>query len=110
MLVCYIIDRNGINHTAILRTGNLVMVMSRNSNPGDWPLGLVIDMVVSNDGLVREVTVKTSKGILRRGCGLLKVTSFSYFVKLVISSFNLVIVSYYSRLVEFSVNNFLFNK
>ena len=40
--------------------------MSRNSNPSDWPLGLVIDMVVSNDGLVRDVTGKTSKGILRR--------------------------------------------
>ena len=36
-----------------LKNGDLGMVMSRNSNPGDWPLGLVIDMVVSNDGLVR---------------------------------------------------------
>ena len=42
------------------------MVMSRNSNPEDWPLGLVIDRVVSNDGSVREVTVKTPKLILRR--------------------------------------------
>ena len=49
-----------------LKNGDLVIVMSRNSNPGDWPLGLVIDVVVSNDGSVREVTVKTSKWILRR--------------------------------------------
>ena len=45
-----------------LKNGDLVMVMSRNSNPGDWPLGLIIDTVVSNDGLVREVTVKLPKG------------------------------------------------
>ena len=49
-----------------LKNGDLVMVTSRNSNHGDWPLGLIIDMVVSNDGLVREVTVKSSKGILGR--------------------------------------------
>ena len=48
-----------------LRPGDLVMVTS-GSHSSEWPLGLITNTVSHKDGLVREVDVKTAKGIIRR--------------------------------------------
>ena len=49
-----------------LKVGDLFMVMSENTNSISWPLGVVTDVAIQSGGLVRDVTVKTSKGLIRR--------------------------------------------
>ena len=42
------------------------MVMSENIGSVNWPMAIVTEVFTQDDGLVRDVTVKTSKGLLRR--------------------------------------------
>ena len=48
------------------KVGDLVMVMSENIGSVNWPMAIVTEVFTQDDGLVRDVTVKTSKGLLRR--------------------------------------------
>ena len=43
-----------------LTVGDLVLLLDENSPRGSWPLGLVKDISVGRDGLVRSVRVKTA--------------------------------------------------
>ena len=49
-----------------LKVGDLVMVMSENIGSVNWLMGIVTEVVTQDDDLVRDVTVKTSKGLFRR--------------------------------------------
>ena len=49
-----------------LKVGDLVMVMSENIGSVSWPMAIVTEVLTQDDSLVRDVTVKTSKGLLRR--------------------------------------------
>ena len=49
-----------------LKVGDLVMVMSENIGSVNWPMGIVTEVFTQDDGLVRDVTMKTSKGLFRR--------------------------------------------
>ena len=43
-----------------LNVGDLVLLFDENSPRGSWPLGLVKEISVGRDGLVRSVRVKTT--------------------------------------------------
>ena len=72
------------------------MVMSENIGSVNWLMRIVTGVVTQDDGLVRNVTVKTSKGLVRRDvrklCLLVWMIGshlvFSYFVNLVIILLN----------------------
>ncbi|CAH8505435.1 unnamed protein product [Schistosoma rodhaini] len=49
-----------------IREGDLVMICSEFSEKNKWPLGLVQRVLPSKDGLVRQVELRTRKGILVR--------------------------------------------
>ena len=49
-----------------LRVGDVVLVMDSDTKRGRWPLGLVVETVVSHDGLVRSARVKTGGNIKLR--------------------------------------------
>ena len=49
-----------------IKIGDLVLVKEDNVPPGMWPLGKIISVHPGNDGLIRVVTVKTAKSILKR--------------------------------------------
>ena len=49
-----------------IKVGDLVVVMSENIDSVNWPMGIVTEVVTQDDGLVRDVTVKTSEGFFRR--------------------------------------------
>ena len=52
--------------TRNLQVGDLVCLCEDNLVPTKWPLGRVVDVRPGADGLVRVVTVRTSKGIYKR--------------------------------------------
>jgi hypothetical protein len=62
-----------------LKVDDLVLVMDENDLRGQWPVGRVVEMKVSEDGLVRAVNVKTSSTVITRAKrqrrGELKTTS-----------------------------------
>ena len=43
-----------------LNVGDLVLLLDENSPRGSWPLGLVKEISVGRDGLVRSVRLKTT--------------------------------------------------
>lgn len=49
-----------------LKRGALVLISNELLPPLQWPLGRVVDVHPGSDGIVRVVTVKTSRGILKR--------------------------------------------
>ena len=49
-----------------LRVGDIVLVMDDDAKRGRWPLGLVVETVVSQDGIIRSVKVKTGDNIKLR--------------------------------------------
>lgn len=49
-----------------LKPGDLVLVCEENSSRGNWPLGLVIDVNTSQDGLVRSAKVKVCNTLKTR--------------------------------------------
>lgn len=49
-----------------LKVGDLVLLTDESFPRGKWPLGRVLDVVVSRDGLVRTVKVKTSSTVATR--------------------------------------------
>ena len=49
-----------------LKFGDLGMVMSEIIGSVNWPMGIVTEVFTKDGGLVRDVTVKTSKGLFRR--------------------------------------------
>ena len=46
--------------------GDLVLLKDDGVQCGRWPKGIVVKACASADGLVREVMVKTEKGVTRR--------------------------------------------
>ncbi|GFU91795.1 integrase catalytic domain-containing protein [Trichonephila clavipes] len=49
-----------------LMENQLVLLKDPNTKPLDWPMGRILEVFPSSDGLVRVVNVKTSTGILKR--------------------------------------------
>ncbi|KAL4720233.1 hypothetical protein ACJJTC_001462 [Scirpophaga incertulas] len=49
-----------------LREGTVVIIMNDNFPPLSWPLGVIEKLHPSKDGLVRVVSVRTTKGIFTR--------------------------------------------
>lgn len=49
-----------------LRKGDLVLVCDVRTSKGLWPKGIVEEVVISADGVVRQASVRTNKGTLRR--------------------------------------------
>ena len=49
-----------------LKIGSVVVIKEDNTPRLHWPLGLVTEIHQSSDGLVRSVTLKTAKGIIKR--------------------------------------------
>ena len=46
-----------------LKVGDLVMVMSENIGSVNWPMRIVTELFTQDGGLVRDVTMKTFKGL-----------------------------------------------
>ncbi|XP_018407682.1 PREDICTED: uncharacterized protein LOC108783580 [Cyphomyrmex costatus] len=46
--------------------GNMVLVKEDNTPPLHWPIGRVLETHPGDDGVVRTVTIKTTKGIFKR--------------------------------------------
>ena len=46
--------------------GDIVLVSLEGQTRDKWPLGLIMNTIVSSDGMVRQVDVRTTKGIFRR--------------------------------------------
>ena len=55
-----------MNRTRSFKVGDVVMLLNEMGPSGRWPLGVVTDAMVSDDGLVRSVQVRTEGGIFRR--------------------------------------------
>ena len=49
-----------------LKPNDLVLVVDESTSRGNWPLGVVDSVKISDDGLVRSVHVRTSNGVKRR--------------------------------------------
>ena len=49
-----------------LKVGDLVLVMDENAPKGSWPLGLIQEVSVGRDGLVRSARLKTVTSVLTR--------------------------------------------
>lgn len=49
-----------------LKEGDIVIIASESLPRGKWPLGVVVQGYESKDGLVRQVSVRTEKGVVRR--------------------------------------------
>ena len=49
-----------------LKVEDLLMAMSEHISSVNWQMEVVTEVVTQDDGLVRDVMVKTSKGLLRR--------------------------------------------
>ena len=49
-----------------LKVGDLVMVMSENIGSVNCPMAIVTEVFTQHDGLVQDITVKMSKGLLKR--------------------------------------------
>ncbi|CAH1378405.1 unnamed protein product, partial [Tenebrio molitor] len=46
--------------------GTLVLIKEDNAPPLQWPMGRIMELHPGADGLVRVVTVKTMRGVLKR--------------------------------------------
>ena len=55
-----------LHRTKNFEPGNLVLVVDENVHRNQWPLARITEVLPDSDGLVREVLVRTSRGILRR--------------------------------------------
>lgn len=51
-----------------IKVNDLVLVKQEVTPPLQWPLGRIIELHPGPDGVVRVVTIKTAKGLLRRSC------------------------------------------
>jgi hypothetical protein len=49
-----------------IQVGDTVLVADSNTPRGEWPLGIIDEVKVSDDKLVRSVTVKTARGLKKR--------------------------------------------
>nr|XP_029722627.1 uncharacterized protein LOC109404313 [Aedes albopictus] len=49
-----------------LKAGDFVLLVDDNQKSYQWPIGRVLELFPGPDGLVRVVSVKTSKGVFRR--------------------------------------------
>ena len=49
-----------------LKVGDVVLLADKNFPRGQWPLGRVIEVFLSEDGLVRSARVKTSSIVMTR--------------------------------------------
>ena len=49
-----------------LTIGDLVILETESTPRMAWPLGIIVDIQKSEDGLIRTVDVKTAKGLTKR--------------------------------------------
>ena len=54
------------NLTNNLSVGDLVLVVDQNLHRGKWPKGIIEEVYPDNDGIVRQVLVRTTSGKVRR--------------------------------------------
>jgi hypothetical protein len=52
--------------TSTLSIGEVVIIASDERNRGKWPLGIVEELFLGRDGVIRAVKVKTSNGHLKK--------------------------------------------
>ena len=58
-----------------LIAGDLVLMRAKNLKRNDWPTGVIQDVKLSDDGIVRSCTVRTNKGLyVRPVCELVKLS------------------------------------
>ncbi|MBM6549342.1 DDE-type integrase/transposase/recombinase, partial [Streptococcus dysgalactiae subsp. equisimilis] len=55
-----------INEHRNFKEGDVVLVVSENVRKDSWPLGVVVKCQIDEDGLVRTVDLRTSRGIMTR--------------------------------------------
>jgi len=49
-----------------LEQGDLFLLMEDNTAPLHWPTAVITDIHTGKDGIVRVVTIRTPKGVLKR--------------------------------------------
>ena len=49
-----------------VKPGDLVLIVDENTPRSLWPLGIIVDVKYSRDGLVRTVRVRTKSTVLTR--------------------------------------------
>ena len=57
--------RSGAISTYI-KPGTMVLVMEENTAPLQWPLGRIYEVYPGKDGVIRVVSIKTARGIVKR--------------------------------------------
>ena len=55
-----------VPHHSKLEGSNIVCVRGEQTSPTRWPLARVIEVTQGKDGLIRIVTIRTSKGAYTR--------------------------------------------
>ena len=55
-----------MNEQPALKIGDVVLISEDKVSRGKWPMGRVDRLLPGKDGLIRTVTLKTKKGLLRR--------------------------------------------
>ncbi|KHJ88460.1 integrase core domain protein [Oesophagostomum dentatum] len=51
--------------------GEVVLLMEETSSRGEWPLGIVVELIKDLDGVIRAVKVRTGKSVLERSINML---------------------------------------
>ena len=49
-----------------LKVNDIVLMISENTPRGKWPVGKVVDVFVSSDGVVRSANVKVGGSVYKR--------------------------------------------
>lgn len=49
-----------------IKIGNIVIILTDNTPPLHWPLGVVVAVYPGDDGVIRVASVKTTTGIYKR--------------------------------------------
>ena len=62
------ITRRGkwINMVKPIAVGDIVIIVDSNMPRNSWPKGRVVEVIAAKDGQVRQATVQTSQGLIRR--------------------------------------------
>ena len=56
----------GFRSNCKLKKGSMVLIREDNLPRMSWPLGVIVETFPGNDGIIRAVSVKTSKGVFTR--------------------------------------------
>ena len=70
----------GFTSNCDLKEGSVVLVSEENVPRLSWPLGVIVKMFPGNDGILRSVDVKTSKGVFNRPVQKCMILKFQVFL------------------------------